>query len=111
MGSRDAASLWTTLHACFSQNENQNVAPALTPDVLYVYTTEFGDCSGRVTELNADCYRPSEAASYTGTILTGYYDVATRTRNITCTKSRQEGSQNEESNKMGADSCTLSSFD
>ena len=58
----------------------------LGTDFLYVYTTEFGDCSGCVSELNL-CYRPFHTATSTETIFTIFIissdNVITRTHNIT----------------------------
>ena len=69
-------------HPSFSQGPVQ----ALASDVLHVYTTEFGSCSGCVSELNL-CYVPSPAATSTETILTIFIissdNVITRTHNIT----------------------------
>ena len=70
-------------HPSFSQGP---VLP-LSTDVLHVYNTEFGDCSGCVSELNL-CYAPDEmATTSTETILTIFIissdNVITRTHNIT----------------------------
>ena len=69
-------------HSSFSQGPVQPLAS----DVLHVYTTEFGDCSGCVSELNL-CYTPREAATSNETILTIFIissdDVIARTHNIT----------------------------
>ena len=73
-------------HPSFSQSDNQNSVQPILTDVLYVYTTEFGDCSGCVTELNV-CYTPNGAAPDRETILTIFIissgNVITRTHNIT----------------------------
>ena len=69
-------------HPSFSQGPVQ----ALLQDVLHVYTTEFGDCSGYVSELNL-CYTPRNTATSNETILTIFIissdNVITRTHNIT----------------------------
>ena len=73
-------------HPSFSQSDNQNSVQPMLADILYVYTTEFGDCSGCVSELNL-CYIPREAATSNETILTIFIissdNVITRTHNIT----------------------------
>ena len=69
-------------HPSFSQGP----VHGLSHDVLRVYTTEFGDCRGCVSELNL-CYIPSEGATSNETILTIFIissdNVITRTHNIT----------------------------
>ena len=69
-------------HPSFSQGPVQ----PLSQDILHVYTTEFGDCSGCVSELNL-CYIPRDIATSTETILTIFIissdNVITRTHNIT----------------------------
>ena len=69
-------------HPSFSQGTVQS----MLPDVLHVYTTEFGSCSGCVSELNL-CYAPRMEATSTETILTIFIissdNVITRTHNIT----------------------------
>ena len=69
-------------HPSFSQGP----VHGLSPDALHVYTKEFGDCSGRVSELNL-CYRPSPTATSNETILTIFIissdNVIIRTHNIT----------------------------
>ena len=69
-------------HPSFSQGPVQS----MLPDVLHVYTTEFGSYSGCVSELNL-CYAPRVAATSNETILTIFIissdNVITRTHNIT----------------------------
>ena len=73
-------------HPSFSQSDNQNSVQPMNADILYVYTTEFGNCSGCVTELNV-CYRPNATASHRERILTliilSHDNVISRTHNIT----------------------------
>ena len=69
-------------HPSFSQGP----VHGLSQDVLHVYTTEFGDCSGCVSELNL-CYTPRNTATSNETIFTIFIissdNVITRTHNIT----------------------------
>lgn len=56
-------------HPSFSGNESQNEVEVFNTDLVYVYTNEFEDCHGCVTQLSV-CYRPSQNATVNQTILT-----------------------------------------